>query len=154
MQAGDTGILIVMINCIGQGNPIRWATRAREELYFYRQRTALEQNLVAHRQTGEGIDPQNMLHMGGLRKKMPTTFWTFLIGGLSLSGFPLITAGFFSKDAILEGALGGGYILGFIALALAAHGATDEFCAMWQAGGHEMLDDTEFDYGNRWEGTR
>ena len=70
--------------------------------------------------TGEEIDPQNMLNMGGLRKKMPTTFWTFLIGGLSLSGFPLITAGFFSKDAILEGALGGGYMLGFIALALAA----------------------------------
>lgn len=46
-------------------------------------------------------DPQDMLNMGGLRKKMPVTFWTFLIGGLSLSGFPLITAGFWSKDEIL-----------------------------------------------------
>src|SRR5262249_35660427 len=38
--------------------------------------------------------------MGGLRKHMPITFWTFLIGSLSLSGiFPL--AGFWSKDEIL-----------------------------------------------------
>ena len=39
--------------------------------------------------TGEEIDPQNMLNMGGLRKKMPVTFWTFLIGGFALSGFPV-----------------------------------------------------------------
>jgi NADH:ubiquinone oxidoreductase subunit 5 (subunit L)/multisubunit Na+/H+ antiporter MnhA subunit len=39
--------------------------------------------------------------MGGLRKVMPITFWTFLIGSLSLSGiFPL--AGFWSKDEILH----------------------------------------------------
>ena len=42
----------------------------------------------------------DMRLMGGLRKHMPVTFWTFLIGGLSLSGFPL-TAGFWSKDEIL-----------------------------------------------------
>ncbi|MBZ0296891.1 MAG: NADH-quinone oxidoreductase subunit L [Anaerolineae bacterium] len=47
------------------------------------------------------FDPQDMMNMGGLRKTMPVTFWTFLIGGLSLSGFPLITAGFWSKDEIL-----------------------------------------------------
>ncbi len=46
-------------------------------------------------------DPQDMMNMGGLRKKMPATFWTFLIGGLALSGFPIITAGFWSKDEIL-----------------------------------------------------
>jgi len=54
--------------------------------------------------TGEDIDPQDMLNMGGLRKKMPITFWTFLIGGLALSGFPFITAGFWSKDEILADA--------------------------------------------------
>lgn len=43
-------------------------------------------------------DPQDMRFMGGLRKKMPVTFWTFLIGGLALAGFPLVTAGFWSKD--------------------------------------------------------
>jgi NADH-quinone oxidoreductase subunit L len=49
-------------------------------------------------------DPQNMLNMGGLRHKMPKTFWTFLIGGLALSGFPFVTAGFWSKDEILADA--------------------------------------------------
>ncbi|HEY4693369.1 MAG TPA: NADH-quinone oxidoreductase subunit L [Bellilinea sp.] len=70
--------------------------------------------------THEHVDPQNMLNMGGLRKKMPITFWTFLIGGLALSGFPLITAGFWSKDEILSGAFKGGQMGVFIALALAA----------------------------------
>jgi NADH-quinone oxidoreductase subunit L len=54
--------------------------------------------------TGEDIDPQDMFNMGGLRKKMPFTFWTFVIGGLALSGFPFITAGFWSKDEILADA--------------------------------------------------
>jgi NADH-quinone oxidoreductase subunit L len=53
-------------------------------------------------------DPQDMMNMGGLRKKMPVTFWTFLIGGFALSGFPLITAGFWSKDEILAEAWLGG----------------------------------------------
>ena len=44
---------------------------------------------------------QDMMHMGGLSKKMPITFWTFVAGGFALSGFPLITAGFWSKDEIL-----------------------------------------------------
>ncbi len=70
--------------------------------------------------TGEAIDPQDMKNMGGLSKKMPVTFWTFLIGGFALSGFPLVTAGFWSKDAILAGAFNGGYMLVFFTLALAA----------------------------------
>jgi NADH-quinone oxidoreductase subunit L len=44
---------------------------------------------------------QNMFNMGGLRKKLPVIFWTFLIGSASLAALPLITAGFFSKDSIL-----------------------------------------------------
>jgi len=43
---------------------------------------------------------QDMRKMGGLYKKMPVTFVSFLIGALALSGFPG-TAGFFSKDEIL-----------------------------------------------------
>ena len=39
--------------------------------------------------------------MGGLRKTLPWCFWAFLIGAASLAGFPLVTAGFYSKDAIL-----------------------------------------------------
>lgn len=45
-------------------------------------------------------DPQDMNYMGGLRKKMPLTFITFLVATLALCGFPL-TSGFLSKDAIL-----------------------------------------------------
>jgi NADH-quinone oxidoreductase subunit L len=47
------------------------------------------------------FSPRDMLNMGGLAKRMPTTFWTFIIGGLALSGLPLVTAGFWSKDRIL-----------------------------------------------------
>jgi NADH-quinone oxidoreductase subunit L len=43
---------------------------------------------------------QDMRHMGGLKDKLPVTYWTFLIGSLALAGFPL-TAGFFSKDDLL-----------------------------------------------------
>ncbi len=49
-------------------------------------------------------DPQDMMNMGGLRKKMPITFWAFTIGGLALSGFPIVTAGFWSKDEIFADA--------------------------------------------------
>ena len=50
---------------------------------------------------------QDIRHMGGLRAKMPTTFWTFGVATLAIAGiFPF--AGFFSKDEILAGAWAGG----------------------------------------------
>ena len=49
-------------------------------------------------------DPQDMMNMGGLKDKMPITFWTFVIGGMALSGFPFVTAGFWSKDEIFADA--------------------------------------------------
>jgi NADH-quinone oxidoreductase subunit L len=56
------------------------------------------------------VHSNNMSEMGGLRKLMPTTYRTFLIGSLALAGiFPL--AGFFSKDEILLGAAKNGYPL-------------------------------------------
>ena len=66
------------------------------------------------------VDPQDMFNMGGLRKKMPITFWTFLIGGFALSGFPLVTAGFWSKDEILADAFAHGHWAVFATLAVAA----------------------------------
>jgi NADH-quinone oxidoreductase subunit L len=66
------------------------------------------------------VDPQDMFNMGGLRKKMPITFWTFLIGGFALSGFPVLTAGFWSKDEILADAFLNGHWAVFITLAVAA----------------------------------
>jgi NADH-quinone oxidoreductase subunit L len=65
-------------------------------------------------------DPQDMFNMGGLRKKMPITFWTFLIGGFALSGFPLVTAGFWSKDEIFADAFAHGKWPVLATLALAA----------------------------------
>ncbi|MDZ7345038.1 MAG: NADH-quinone oxidoreductase subunit L, partial [candidate division KSB1 bacterium] len=49
-------------------------------------------------------DPQDMRNMGGLRPKMPITFFTMLIATCAISGVPFF-AGFFSKDAILAAAL-------------------------------------------------
>ncbi len=57
---------------------------------------------VMHALAGE----LDMRKMGGLRHKMPTTYWTFLIGTLAISGVPFL-AGFFSKDEILAGAYEG-----------------------------------------------
>lgn len=51
------------------------------------------------------VHTQEMPEMGGLRKKMPITFWTFLIATLAISGVPPLS-GFWSKDAILASALG------------------------------------------------
>jgi NADH-quinone oxidoreductase subunit L len=70
--------------------------------------------------TDEHVDPQDMFNMGGLKSKMPRTFWTFLIGGLALSGFPLVTAGFWSKDEILADAWAHNHTTVFWVLAVAA----------------------------------
>jgi NADH-quinone oxidoreductase subunit L len=54
----------------------------------------------------ERSNPNNMYTMGGLAFRMPLTAVTFLAGSLALSGFPLVTAGFWSKDEILSQAWG------------------------------------------------
>ncbi|MGD9091886.1 MAG: proton-conducting transporter membrane subunit, partial [Anaerolineales bacterium] len=65
------------------------------------------------------FDPGDMRNMGGLRKKMPVTFWVYLIGAVALAGVPPF-AGFFSKDEILTEALDLGFISVEVLLALAA----------------------------------
>src|SRR6266480_1898727 len=64
-------------------------------------------------------EDQDIRHMGNLRAGLPVTFWTFLIGTLSISGFPIVTAGFWSKDEVIRAALsavGSEYVLGILAL--------------------------------------
>src|SRR5919199_1318717 len=55
----------------------------------------------------------DVFNMGGLWRRMPVTFWTFLIASLSLAGIPPLS-GFWSKDAILGGALENGAWLPFL----------------------------------------
>ncbi len=64
-----------------------------------------------HHANDHQTDAQDIRNMGGLRKKMPITFWTFLIYSLAISGIPL-TSGFLSKDEILAGTLAYGNLTG------------------------------------------
>ncbi|MGN6475710.1 MAG: NADH-quinone oxidoreductase subunit L, partial [Flavipsychrobacter sp.] len=67
---------------------------------FFKALLFLGAGSVIHAMGGE----QDIKYMGGLRKKLPITFITFLIGVLAISGFPF-TSGFVSKDEILLAAL-------------------------------------------------
>jgi NADH-quinone oxidoreductase subunit L len=63
---------------------------------FFKALLFLTAGSVMHALHGE----LNIDLMGGLKKKMPSTYWQFLIGAAALAGFPLL-AGFWSKDEIL-----------------------------------------------------
>ena len=63
---------------------------------FFKALLFLGSGAVIHALAGE----QDIRHMGGLRKGLPITYWTFLIGAIAIAGVPPL-AGFFSKDEIL-----------------------------------------------------
>jgi len=58
------------------------------------------------------LGTQDLRQMGGLKDRMKITSWTMLIAALSLSGFPLLTSGFWSKDEIMAAAYTRGRIPG------------------------------------------
>jgi NADH-quinone oxidoreductase subunit L len=71
---------------------------------FFKALLFLGSGSVIHGMHGE----QDMRHMGGLKKYMPITYWTFILATLAIAGiFPF--AGFFSKDEILFHSLVGGH---------------------------------------------
>jgi len=81
------------------------------------------------------FDPQDMRNMGGLRHKMPITYWTYVIGTLALAGiFPF--AGFWSKDEILADSWLAGWVegdlKGYIALAVLLLAAGMTAFYMWR----------------------
>ena len=83
---------------------------------FFKALLFLGSGSVIHAMGGE----QDMRRMGGLRRALPVTFWTFLAGTLALAGIP-IWAGFFSKDEILGAAFAkspGLWLVGFVAAGL------------------------------------
>jgi NADH-quinone oxidoreductase subunit L len=75
---------------------------------FFKALLFLGSGSVIHAMSGE----QDMRRMGGLRKRIPWTFWTFVAGTAAISGIPFF-AGFYSKDAILLAALGSGHTVLF-----------------------------------------
>ncbi len=82
---------------------------------FFKALLFLGSGSVIHAMGGE----QDMRRMGGLRKHLPWTYRTFLIGTLAISGVPLL-AGFFSKDAILGAAFERSPVLWLVGLVTAA----------------------------------
>ena len=67
---------------------------------FFKALLFLGSGSVIHGCGGE----QDMTKMGGLRRSMPVTFWTFLLGTLALTGVPFLFSGFWSKDEIMAAA--------------------------------------------------
>jgi NADH-quinone oxidoreductase subunit L len=94
-----------MFLALGVGAPVaaifHLATHA-----FFKALLFLGSGSVIHGIGGE----QDMRKMGGLRRKMPVTFWTMLLAGGALAALPPL-AGFWSKDAILASAYVNGHLV-------------------------------------------
>ncbi|MBN1562895.1 MAG: NADH-quinone oxidoreductase subunit L [Anaerolineae bacterium] len=88
-----------------------------------------------HGHDDDDFDPQDMRFMGGLKDKMPVTYWTYIFGTLALAGvFPF--AGFWSKDEILldsiKHGVNDGYLSGYLAFVLLLIAAVFTAFYMWR----------------------
>ena len=82
---------------------------------FFKALLFLGSGAVIHALHGE----QDLRRMGGLKKDLPITYWTFLIGTLAIAGVPLLS-GFFSKDEILEKTFASGHTVLWVVAVLTA----------------------------------
>lgn len=85
---------------------------------FFKALLFLGSGSVIHAMSGQ----QDIRFMGGLRKKLPVTYWTFLVGCLAIAGI-VPFSGFFSKDAILLAAFANNkllYVIGLLTAGLTA----------------------------------
>ncbi len=106
---------------------------------FFKALLFLAAGIVSHYLHGE----QDIRKMGGLGRKLPFAYWTFLIGVLAISGIPPF-AGFFSKDEILAALLANGHIglwvVGVVSAAITAYYMTRLFALVFAGKGEEHAD--------------
>ena len=111
---------------------------------FFKALLFLGSGSVIHGLGGE----QDMRKMGGLRRKMPVTFWTMLIAGGALAALPPL-AGFWSKDEILGAAFTNGqlvlYAIGIVTAILTAFYVTR---ALWMTFYGEPRDHQLYDHAH------
>src|SRR5881396_1905021 len=132
-----------MFLALGVGAPVaaifHLATHA-----FFKALLFLGSGSVIHGLGGE----QDMRKMGGLRRKMPVTFWTMLVAGGALAALPPL-AGFWSKDEIVTAAFVNGhavlYAIGIITALLTAFYVTR---ALWMTFYGEPRDQHLFDHAH------
>jgi NADH-quinone oxidoreductase subunit L len=132
-----------MFLALGVGAPVaaifHLATHA-----FFKALLFLGSGSVIHGLGGE----QDMRRMGGLRRKMPVTFWTMLIAGGALAALPPL-AGFWSKDEILATAfLGGHLLLWTVGIITAVLTAFYVMRAMWMTFYGEPRDHHLYDHAH------
>src|SRR5436309_9406549 len=72
---------------------------------FFKALLFLGSGAVIHALAGE----QDLRRMGGLKRDLPVTYWTFVVGALAIAGIPGL-AGFFSKDEILSRTYASGHV--------------------------------------------
>src|SRR3954471_10349394 len=82
---------------------------------FFKALLFLGSGAVIHALHGE----QDLRRMGGLRKELPVTYWTFLIGAIAIAGVPGLS-GFFSKDEILYRTFASGHTVLYVLAVLTA----------------------------------
>ena len=132
-----------MFLALGVGAPVaaifHLATHA-----FFKALLFLGSGSVIHGLGGE----QDMRKMGGLRRRMPVTFWTMLVAGGALAALPPL-AGFWSKDEIVTAAFVNGhavlYAIGIITALLTAFYVTR---ALWMTFYGEPRDQHLFDHAH------